>query len=163
MFLDILNIIDDFLDGSLLPKVWYKHFLVKNMPKSDAEEIWILYYILNMIHEKRPWSGAFCLNHFLRVLWSRFFFLHLVWSLEIVLKTNGMVIAALKSFVGPLEAKCLKKSLSPWKIQKISKFGVWDGSVTFSNIWFPEALQNFSESYDHAVCFQNNLQTSHMV
>ena len=31
------------------------------------------------------------------------------------------------------------------KISKNSKFGVWDGSVTFSNIWLPEALQNFSE------------------
>ena len=31
------------------------------------------------------------------------------------------------------------------KIQKISKFGVWDGSVTFSSIWLLEALQNFSE------------------
>ena len=38
MFLDVLNIIDDLLGGSLITKVSYKHFLVKNMPKSDPEE-----------------------------------------------------------------------------------------------------------------------------
>ena len=121
MFLDVLNIIDDLLDGSLVSKVWYKHLFVKNMPKSDPEEIWILYYILNMIHEKRPWSRNFCLNHFLRVLWLRFFFLHFLWSLEIVFKTNGMVIVALKSFVRSLEAKCLNKSPSRLRLQ-ILKF-----------------------------------------
>ena len=128
MFLDVLNIIDDLLDGSLVTKVWYKHFFVKNMPKSDPEEIWILYYILNMIHEERHWSGALCLYHFLRVLWPPFFFLQLLWSLEIVLKANGMVIAALKNFVRPMEAKCLKKSLSRLRLQILKCFEFFEDS-----------------------------------
>ena len=50
------------------------------------------------------------------------FFLHFVWSLETVLKTNGVVIAALKSFVWPLEVKCLKKSLSRLRLQILKFF-----------------------------------------
>ena len=94
MFLDILNIIDDLLDGSLLPKVWYKHFLVKNMPKSDAEEIWILYYILKMIDECEQGrniddllEGPVCHHGFERLNWSdhnlkrEWYWYHNVWEL----------------------------------------------------------------------------------
>ena len=101
------------------------------------EEIWIVYYILKMIYEKRPWSGALCLNHLLLVLWPRFFFLHLLWSLEIALKTNGMVIAALKSFVRPLEAKCLKKPLSHLRLQILKYFEF------FEDLWKTALVRGF--------------------
>ena len=123
MFLGVLNISSNILDGSLAPKVSYEHFLMKNLPKIDSEEIWVLYYFLNMIREKRHGSGAFCLDHFLRVLWLLFFFLQLLWSLENVLKTNGMAIAALKSFVRPPEVKFVQKSASSLRLQNLNFFG----------------------------------------
>ena len=39
MFLGVLNISSNILDGSLAPKVSYEHFLMKNLPKIDSEEI----------------------------------------------------------------------------------------------------------------------------
>ena len=96
---------------------------------SQRLKLQIFYF--SKIHEKRHWSGAFCLNDFLRarLIATNLFSTPFVKSRD-RFENKCMIIAALKSFVKPLEAKCLKKSLSRLRLQifhessKISKFVV---------------------------------------